>query len=134
MVTYVTSNHSQFIAAKARKLNACLYDEPIQGYNLKEKSKHHEQKVRQNSMAKAKKNEAVYEDIKQLKCQKSGKDTYIYTPPGVTVYDTKGKRRIASNGSVMIRLAERIVYDDKEYVEYIVTAINDSEVTMKKIS
>lgn len=72
----------------------------------------------------------VNESEKRVKCKTIGKDAYIFTPNGVAVYDVRGKRRIGKDSRVIVRLAERVVYDD---VEYIVKSITAKHVILKRI-
>lgn len=67
---------------------------------------------------------------KLVECTQRGKDTYISQKRGVTVYDSKNKKRIGKDGKVIVRLGERIVWN---HVEYIVREITDFKVILKKI-
>ena len=67
---------------------------------------------------------------KVVECTKRGKDAYISQKRGVTVYDTKNKKRIGKDGKVIVRLGERV---DWNHVEYIVSEISDFKVILKKI-
>jgi len=67
---------------------------------------------------------------KQVKCKKKGKDIYMYTPAGVGVYDSRGKRKMGKNGKVIVKTLERVRIDDEEYL---VKELGETYVILKKV-
>jgi len=125
-VTLVTCSNTLADNAKSRRFSCNL----LAGINPNEKSSKQQQKVRKTDMSKTEVIMDVSETEKKMKCSKKGKDVYIFSPPGIVVYDKTNKRRIGKNGRVLVRLNERVVCDD---VEYIVKTIEEEHVILKKI-
>lgn len=65
-----------------------------------------------------------------IKAAKRGKDTFIQKPPGAVVWDRKNKRRIGSEGEVIVRLYERVKLYKKYYV---VSEIGENQVVLKRV-
>lgn len=134
-VTLVTCNHTQSLMAGLRKYNELLLagNRESNGANAsKQQSTKNNQKAGTLNMAKTRKEVDcnLNENEKQVKCKRIGKDTYIIAHPGVAVYDNRSKRRIGKNGRVMVRLLERVVWDD---VEYMVKSITETHVILKRM-
>ncbi len=81
-------------------------------------------------MAKEKRVWDDLEDVKLVPCKKRGKDVYISAPPLLSVFDLRGKLRIGKDGKVMVKLFERIAYDQEEYI---VREIHDDHIIVKHI-
>ena len=65
-----------------------------------------------------------------IKAKKRGKDVFIRKPHGAVVWDRKNKRRIGSEGEVIVRLYERV----KLYKKcYIVIEIGENQVVLKRV-
>ena len=125
-VTLVTCNSALASKVSEDEINCVLLDKNIQKNNVLKSNK----KEEDISMSKKQLIEEVSETEKQIQCKNVGKDTYIYAPPGIEVFDKKNKKRIGKNGKVLVRLNERVVCDGKEYV---VKAITDTHIIIKKI-
>ena len=84
-------------------------------------------------MSKNKKEEMpiLNEDERAVRYTTAGKANYIYVKPGVTVFDSRGKRKIGKDSRVNVVPMDRVVYSDGN--EYVIKTVAEGYAVLKKI-